>query len=75
MIPLEICINDTRVLVILSNNLFLPVLEEMIVPVDEVTDLNKSYNFKMMFNTELHGVKIAPIRNTHPPDQGMIVSV
>lgn len=66
MIPLEICINDARVLVILSNSLFLPVLEEMIVAVDEVTDLNKSYNFKMMPNTELHGVKISPIRNTHP---------
>lgn len=66
MIPLEICINDSRVLVILSNSLFLPVLEETIVAVDEVTDLNKSYNFKMMLNTELHGVKISPIRNTHP---------
>lgn len=66
MIPLEICISDTRVLVILSNSLFLPVLEETIVAVDEVTDLNKSYNFKMMLNTELHGVKISPIRNPHP---------
>lgn len=61
MIPLEGYINDTRVLIVLSNSHFLPVLEEMIVPVDERTDLGQSYNFKKMFNTELHGVKISPM--------------